>query len=252
MVPVLSAAARSLKLGSKRFLTLHTASSVPVNSRPADIETKSDRDSDPTSGERSKTAATNTNQNVRLPLSRYVLFFSPLVVGLVADLWTKTYMFQNYYDPVAAGEYYQQAKHWWVDGIFGIQTSTNPGALFGMGAGYSWLFAIFSVVALVSVVVWMFVFKAAYDRCLAWTVGMIAGGILGNLYDRVGLGFVEGWPEGTRSSVRDWILFELDGVPWFDPWPNFNIADCLLVGGAIMLLIHAFFMVEPDPQPEIK
>lgn len=173
-------------------------------------------------------------------------------MGLVADLWTKTHMFQNYYDPVAAAEYYPQVKHWWVEGIFGIQTSTNPGALFGMGAGYSWLFAIFSVVALVSVLVWMFVFKAAHDRWLAWTVGMITGGILGNLYDRVGLGFVAGWPEGTRTSVRDWILFELDGIPWFDPWPNFNIADCLLVCGAIMLLIHAFFMVEPDQQPETE
>ena len=98
----------------------------------------------------------------------------------------------------------------------------------------------------------MFVFKAAYDRWLAWTVGMIAGGILGNLYDRVGLGYIAGWPERTRTSVRDWILFELDGVPYFDPWPNFNIADCLLVCGAIMLLIHAFFMVEPDQQPETE
>jgi len=157
-------------------------------------------------------------------------------------------MFQNYYNPAG----YPQEKHWWIDGIFGIQTSTNPGALFGMAAGYSWLLAIFSVFALVAVLTWMFVFKAAHDRWLAWTVGMITGGILGNLYDRVGLGYVAGWPEIIRTDVRDWILFELDGIPFFDPWPNFNIADCLLVCGAIMLLVHAFFMVDPDPQPETE
>ena len=199
-----------------------------------------------------KNSQTFSQQNGRLPLSRYVLFFSPLVVGLVADLWTKFWMFEHRFDPLLAGEHYPQEKHWWIDGIFGVQTSTNPGALFGLGAGYSWLFAIFSVIALVAVLLWMFVAKAAHDRWLAWTVGMITGGILGNLYDRVGLGYVAGWPESIRTNVRDWILFELDGIPFFDPWPNFNIADCLLVCGAIMLLLHAFFMVEPDQDIEIE
>jgi signal peptidase II len=40
--------------------------------------------------------------------------------------------------------------------------------------------------------------------------------------------------------VRDWILFRLEGVPFFDPWPNFNIADSALVIGAILLFLHAF------------
>lgn len=222
---------------------------MQVKSKPADIDSNSDP-----AVESAKTRDTTTlnYQDERLPLSRYALFFSPLIVGLVADLWTKTHMFQNYFDPLRAAEHYPQEKHWWVEGIFGIQTSTNPGALFGLGAGYSWLFAIFSVVALVGVLLWMFVAKAAYDRWLAWTVGMITGGILGNLYDRVGLGYVAGWPESIRTNVRDWILFELNGVPFFDPWPNFNIADCLLVCGAIMLLVHAFFMVDTDQNTETE
>jgi signal peptidase II len=74
---------------------------------------------------------------------------------------------------------------------------------------------------------------------------MISGGILGNLYDRVGLGYVATYPMEIKNNVRDWILFELDGVRIFDPWPNFNIADSLLVCGAIMLFIHAFFYTEP-------
>jgi signal peptidase II len=219
-----------------------------VNLKPAAIDSDSDIPGDSVAADSSASKKTQVSiqQGERLPLSRYVLFFSPLVIGLVADLWTKSWMFKHHFNPVLAAEHFPQTKQWWIEGIFGIQTSTNPGALFGVGAGYSWLFAIFSVVALVGVLVWMFVVKAAYDRWLAWTVGMITGGILGNLYDRVGLGYVAGWPESIRTNVRDWILFELDGVPFFDPWPNFNIADCLLVCGAIMLLLHAFFMVEPD------
>ena len=78
--------------------------------------------------------------------------------------------------------------HYWVDGIFGIQTSTNPGALFGMGAGYSWVFAILSLIALSGIVLWLFVFGAGYDLFLTLTLGLISGGIMGNLYDRLGWG----------------------------------------------------------------
>ena len=41
--------------------------------------------------------------------------------------------------------------------------------------------------------------------------------------------------------MRDWILFTWpeSGLKIFDPWPNFNIADSLLVTGAIMLVVHA-------------
>ena len=194
-----------------------------------------------------------TKQGERLSLGRYALFFLPLLIGVTADLVTKWYMFTNYFDPQRADPnsplYAAQFPHWWVEGIFGIQTSTNPGALFGMGGGYSWLFAAFSVVALIGILVWVFGFGAIRDRWLTFSLGMICGGILGNLYDRIGMGALPTYPEEIKDNVRDWILFRLEGVRWFDPWPNFNIADVLLVGGAIMLFVHALFYAEPaEPQ----
>ena len=125
--------------------------------------------------------------------------------------------------------------------VFGIQTSTNPGALFGIGKGHSLLFAAFSVIALIGILVWLFPLRAAWDRWLTFALGLISGGILGNFYDRIGLGFQPEYPIQVKNNVRDWILFRLEGVPMFDPWPNFNIADSVLVTGAIMLFIHAFF-----------
>lgn len=167
------------------------------------------------------------------------------------DLATKSYMFQNHFDPLRAdpdsAQYAPQFPSWWIEGVLGIQTSTNPGALFGMGSGYSEVFAALSVVALVGIIVWLFVFKLAFDRWLTLTLGLISGGILGNLYDRIGLGYVETYPESIRTNVRDWILFRLEGVRWFDPWPNFNVADMLLVTGACMLVVHAFLFAEPTP-----
>ncbi|MFK7765781.1 MAG: signal peptidase II [Mariniblastus sp.] len=201
----------------------------------------------------SEATSLNSNQGGRLPLNRLALFFLPCLIGLAIDLWTKAHMFANYFDPVRADRnspmHARQTCHWWIEGVFGIETSTNPGALFGMGSGYSSVFAVFSVVALVGILVWLFVYRAAFDRWLTFALGMISGGILGNLYDRVGLGHLPTYPDEIKNNVRDWILFRLDGVPFFDPWPNFNIADALLVAGAIMLFIHAILYAEPS-KPE--
>ena len=184
----------------------------------------------------------------RLPVSRFVLFFGLLIVGLAADLITKAWVFDNYFDVEIAkeGTRGQYVAFWWIEGIFGVQPSTNPGALFGMGAGFSFYFAMFSIVALIAIIVWLFVYKAAVDRWLTFALGLVSGGILGNFYDRIGLGAKAGYPEHIRDNVRDWILFRLEGVPMFDPWPNFNIADALLVVGAAMLFIHSVVLYKEE------
>jgi signal peptidase II len=182
----------------------------------------------------------------RLPgKPRYALFLAPLAIVAIADLVTKHHIFARYYPK--AGQAHGGEVVWWLDGILGIQTSTNPGALFGLGSGYSWLFAGLSVVIFAAVLVWLFMLGGAKDRWLAFAFGLICGGIIGNLWDRTGLGYVEGRPEEIRYNVRDWILFRLEGVPFFDPWPNFNIADAGLVVGAIMLFLHAFIFPTPHP-----
>jgi len=131
---------------------------------------------------------------------------------------------------------------WWlVEGRLGIETSVNPGALFGMGAGLWWLFALLSVVALIGILYWLVVAGAARDRWLTVTSGLIAAGILGNLYDRLGLWDSRGLPPELQHGVRDWILFVWPevGLRIFNPWPNFNLADSMLVCGSILLVLHA-------------
>ena len=75
-------------------------------------------------------------------------------------------------------------------------------------------------------------------------LALVTAGILGNLYDRLGLpGFV--WPRGDPGhlpgtpvhAVRDFILVMIGR--W--PWPTFNLADSSLVCGAGLLVWHAFF-----------
>jgi signal peptidase II len=156
--------------------------------------------------------------------------------ALAADLWTKDAMFRRLYRPGAEW----QAPEWLVDGVFGFQPSFNPGALFGIGAGLSGLFAAVGVIFLLGIVAWLALGGGWRDRWLVVAAGFVSAGIAGNLHDRVGWGMREGFPASARHCVRDWILFRLEGVPLFDPWPNFNIADCCLVMGAGLILIHAF------------
>lgn len=179
-----------------------------------------------------------------ISFSRFILFFLPLLAVAISDLVTKHQIFAKYYPRDLRAE--GNEPSWWIDGILGIQTSTNPGALFGLGSGYSWVFATVSIVILCLIIFWLFAMNGMRDRWLTFAFGLICGGIIGNLWDRLGWGYVAGRPEEIRYNVRDWILFRLEGVPWFDPWPNFNIADSALVIGAILLFLHAFLVpVEP-------
>jgi signal peptidase II len=164
-----------------------------------------------------------------VPASRYALFSLLAVLGCLADLASKNWVFAKLGPP-------HGATWWLIEDICGFQTSLNEGALFGMGQGKVWLFASLSVVAAVAIVYWLFVARAARDRLLTVALGLVTGGIFGNLYDRLGLWTMPG-RDGVRfHAVRDFILFQYHD--WV--WPNFNVADSLLVCGAAILVWHAY------------
>ena len=160
------------------------------------------------------------------------------ILGAASDLWTKQAIF------AWRGLPGEQDEIWWViEGYFGIETAVNIGAVFGIGAGKGTMFAVLSIIAAIGIVIWLFKFRAAESLWLTTALGMITGGIFGNLYDRLGMWWQEDYPIEWKSGVRDWILWQA-GDDW--KWPNFNIADSLLVVGACMLLYHSFFLAEKD------
>jgi signal peptidase II len=179
-----------------------------------------------------------------VPRSRYVLFGLLAIGGCAADLVTKAWVFS--WPELAGG-----VVHWLWPRYIGIQLSCNPGALFGMGEGLAWLFAAMSVVAGIAILVWLFWFGAARDVWLTAALGSVMAGILGNLYDRLGFP-VRIWPGSSQSvtpsghRVRDWILFQ-----WSDTWrwPNFNVADSMLVVGAAVLFCHAMWQPRDHQDP---
>ncbi len=171
--------------------------------------------------------------------------------GAGLDLWTKHWAFQRLGLPA-------QGPPWkLLPGILHLETSLNEGALFGLGDGFTWLFALLSVVALVGILWWLFAAQGWKDRWLVVALGLICAGVLGNLYDRLGLhrlrwhtvvlnpdGSVRHYPGDRVYAVRDWIhLHYQDKLDW----PIFNLADTMLVVGVGMLLVHAY-LLQPRQQ----
>jgi len=114
----------------------------------------------------------------------------------------------------------------------------NQGALGGTTLQFSpssanFVFGIVSILAAVGIIFWSTRKRTAGDRYLCFALGLILGGTLGNLYDRI-----------VFNGVRDFLWWYK-----FIDWPVFNIADSCLVVGAGLLLLEAFFnSTQPDVQ----
>jgi lipoprotein signal peptidase len=111
----------------------------------------------------------------------------------------------------------------------------NHGALWGIGGGQkgaaNGFFAGVSALAAVSILVWGLRRGPASERWLSAALGLILGGTIGNLYDRLVFG-----------GVRDFLHFT------YVEFPVFNIADSCLVVGACLLLLQALFVPPPTAE----
>ena len=127
-----------------------------------------------------------------------------------------------------------------VPGMLSLETNLNEGALFGMGQGLGAVFAAVSLCAIGGILMLVSRPATRSDRWLLLALALITGGIIGNLYDRLGLPGLEWHAPLERQgeavlAVRDWIHFKLDGII---DWPIFNLADSwLVIGAGLMLLI---------------
>ena len=179
------------------------------------------------------------------PTRGWPLFILVVAASLAADLVSKDAIFSRLGMP---GE---GRRVIFVPGVFVLETNLNEGALFGMGQGLSFVFAGVSVVAIAGIVAMMCRAATRTDRWLVLALGLIVGGIVGNLYDRLGLpGLV--WhapPERAGApvhAVRDWIHVV---IPRVIDWPIFNLADSWLVAGAGLLLVLSLRPAPPETPP---
>lgn len=139
-----------------------------------------------------------------------------------------------------------------IPNIFDLVHGRNPGAAFGFLSSWdsplrNWFFYIMAIFALVFL---YFYLKniSVKNRLMLTVVGLILGGALGNVTDRL-----------IRGSVVDFLSFHYHNKIWqfslmgyhFSiplEWPAFNIADSAISTSLVLIIFYTLFNPNQDPQ----
>jgi len=162
--------------------------------------------------------------------SKYVLFVVLFLISLGLDQGTKIWARQNLKPqgyPLIKRETVIPIKTI-VKGYFDLRYSENPGSAFGMfrsmAGARTLLFAV-GILCLVVIGIWL-VKLPGEAAWLGAKLGLLAGGAVGNIVDRV-----------MFSRVTDFIVWKVTTASGVHEWPTFNIADAALVIGVLSILI---------------
>ena len=136
------------------------------------------------------------------------LFFSCATIVFILDRLTKIAAADN----IARG-----ASIKVLPGIFHLTFVLNDGTAFGLMKGQNVLFAVFSIVAITAILTYVMRNKGL-GLMVSLALGLISGGAVGNLFDRIKFG-----------HVIDFLDFRV--------WPVFNVADSAITVGVSILVI---------------
>ena len=149
--------------------------------------------------------------------------FISLIVGAVLVIIDQIikYFVSAYLQPVGSVSV--------IDNIFSLTYVENRGAAFGILQNARWVFIIATIAAIIAMVWYKIKFKPQ-GKVINTSLCLLLSGALGNMIDRIFLGYVVDMLEVT-----------------FIDYPVFNVADCFVVAGAILLCIYILFIYkEPD------
>lgn len=151
-----------------------------------------------------------------LPLKKTALIaYAVAIVAIVLDQLTKFW--------VVDGLGMQLGQTIEVSPIFDLTYTLNTGVSFGMfsGGGARWGLTVFSILVAGGMIWWA---MRAQRMLFAVALGLIIGGALGNVIDRILVG-----------AVIDFLDFSGLGFPWI-----FNIADSAISVGVALLILDSF------------
>ncbi len=124
-----------------------------------------------------------------------------------------------------------------IPGVFRFTYIRNPGAAFGMLSEHRWIFILFSAAAILGVIAYV-ILRRPKNRILNVSLGLILGGGIGNMIDRIFLG-----------DVTDFLDFYL--IPFWK-W-IFNVADaCACVGAGLLMLYLIIDTVRSEKEERAK
>jgi signal peptidase II len=156
---------------------------------------------------------------------KYVVFGVLAALMIIADQWTKA-LARNH---LGLGS----------KSVFGhvvtFRLSENSGVAFGMlqrlPGGRIWL-TLVALGAFALVIHYLRKTPATLLR-LHVALGLVGGGAIGNVLDRL-----------IYGSVTDFLVVDLGFWP-LNPWPAFNVADAALVVGVLLMVLDVFSSSKP-------
>lgn len=160
--------------------------------------------------------------------TRNILFAVAGVVSIALDQWTK----------VLARTHLKSLGPWRskviVPDYFDLRYSENTGVAFGMGQSMPGGRIILTLVAMLALSLVGYYLKRSGTRQyrLHLALGLVGGGAIGNLIDRIAFG-----------RVTDFIVWHVGQ----HEWPAFNIADAALVVGVALMAIDMLFDKHGQP-----
>ncbi len=111
-----------------------------------------------------------------------------------------------------------------IPGLLQLTYVRNTGAAFSSFEGQQWLFAIVFVIFTGIIFYEYFKKPMPFSKFERWCIAAIYGGGLGNMIDRIRLGYVVDMIETT-----------------FIEFPVFNVADCFITCGCILMMVSLIF-----------
>ena len=121
------------------------------------------------------------------------------------------------------------------DGVFSLRCISNDGAAFGMLDDKRWVFMTISTVVILGMLVYLCVKHKTVPKLLGIAIALIVSGGIGNMIDRVCLGY-----------VIDFIYF----VPI--DFPCFNVADSLVCIGCVLIFVAVLIYGDDDEEKKKK
>ena len=122
-------------------------------------------------------------------------------------------------------------------GFLNLILIRNSGAAFSIGEGQTWVFTVIA-----AAVVFVILRVSRNLRSLPWAIalGLLLGGALGNLSDRLLRS-----PGVGRGDVVDFLQFPTFPLVHYD-FPVFNLADTSIVIGGCLMVLLSFLGMQPD------
>ena len=146
----------------------------------------------------------------------YILALAVGALVLGMDQYTK-YLIVSTFDINEGTEF--------INGILDIQYIRNGGGAWGILEGHTWGLLAMTIAIMIICISLLFRWGMK-NKLVFWAMSLVLFGGIGNMIDRIFRG----------GLVVDFLHFE-----FWDTFPVFNVADCFITCGCVLLMIHLVF-----------